>query len=185
MPKKGFFIVLIGRNSMRLFIAINFNENMKYALLKMQNELKKSGVKGSFTREENLHMTMVFIGENDDPGKIEKIMWNVSFKAFPIRISGFRRFKDMIFANVEDNPDLKDYVKRLRLALSENNIDYDRKSFMPHITLVRRVSGTSMLEKQTEKSIVETMKVNRISLMKSEQGKYGMIYTEIGYAKAF
>ena len=102
MPKKGFFIVLIGRNSMRLFIAINFNENMKYALLKMQNELKKSGVKGSFTREENLHMTMVFIGENDDPGKIEKIMWNVSFKAFPIRISGFRRVKDMIFANVED-----------------------------------------------------------------------------------
>ncbi|SEA78396.1 hypothetical protein SAMN05216349_12851 [Oribacterium sp. KHPX15] len=37
---------------MRLFIAINFNENMKYALLKMQNELKKSGVKGSFTRED-------------------------------------------------------------------------------------------------------------------------------------
>ena len=170
---------------MRLFIAINFNENMNYALLKMQNGLKRTGVKGSFTREENLHMTMVFIGENDDPRIIEKIMRNVSFKAFTIRVSGFRLFKDMIFANVEDNPDLSDYVKRLRLALSENNIDYDRKSFMPHITFVRRVSGTSMLEKQTEKSIVETMKVSRISLMKSEQGKYGMIYTEIGYAKSF
>jgi len=153
---------------MRLFIAINFNENMNYALLKMQNDLKRCGIKGSFIREENLHITLVFIGENDDPGKIEKIMRNVSFKAFPIRLSGFRRFKDMVFANVEDNPDLSDYVKRLRLALSENNIDYDRKSFMPHITLVRRVSDTSMLEKQTEKSIVETMKVNRISLMKAE-----------------
>jgi len=168
---------------MRLFIAINFNENMKYALLKMQNELKKSGVKGSFTREENLHMTMVFIGENDDPGKIEKIMWNVSFKAFPIRISGFRRFKDMIFANVEDNPELNDYVKKLRQALSDNDIDFDGKNFMPHVTLVRRASGTDMLEKQTGKFIVERMKVNRISLMKSEQGKHGMIYTGIGYTK--
>ena len=168
---------------MRLFIAINFNENMKYALLKMQNELKKSGVKGSFTREENLHMTMVFIGENDDPGKIEKIMRNVSFKVFPIRISGFRRFKDMIFANVEDSPDLSDYVKGLRQALCDNDIEFDGKNFMPHITLVRRVSGNDMHEKQTGKSIYETMKVNRISLMKSEQGKQGMIYTEIGYTK--
>ncbi|MBO5598883.1 MAG: hypothetical protein J5943_09835 [Oribacterium sp.] len=80
---------------MRLFIAINFNENMNYALLKMQNGLKRTGVKGSFTREENLHMTMVFIGENDDPRIIEKIMRNVSFKAFTIRVSGFRLFKDI------------------------------------------------------------------------------------------
>ncbi|MBP3802670.1 MAG: hypothetical protein J6I76_02050 [Oribacterium sp.] len=80
---------------MRLFIAININENVKYALLKMQNDLKRCGIKGSFTREENLHMTLAFIGENDDPGKIEKIMRNVSFKAFPIRLSGFRLFKDI------------------------------------------------------------------------------------------
>ena len=31
---------------MRLFIALNFNENMKNALLKMQNALKQSGVRG-------------------------------------------------------------------------------------------------------------------------------------------
>ena len=168
---------------MRLFIAINFNENMNYALLKMQNDLKRCGIKGSFIREENLHITLVFIGENDDPGKIEKIMRNVSFKAFPIRLSGFRRFKDMVFANVEDNPDLSDYVKRLRLALSENNIDYDRKSFMPHITLVRRARLAKDIQIDNGKGIDETMNVNRISLMKSEQGKYGMIYTEIGYTK--
>ena len=45
---------------MRLFIAVNFNENMKYALLKIQDELKKSGFKVNFTPEDNLHMTLVF-----------------------------------------------------------------------------------------------------------------------------
>ena len=33
-----------------------------------------------------IDMTMVFIGDNDNPRIIEKIMRNVSFKAFTIRI---------------------------------------------------------------------------------------------------
>ena len=89
----------------------------------------------------------------------------------------------MIFANVEDNPELNDYVKKLRQALSDNDIDFDRKSFMPHITLVRRARVAKDIQVDNGKVIGETMKVNRISLMKSEQGKYGMIYTEIGYTK--
>ena len=76
---------------MRLFIALNFNENMKYALLKMQNALKQSGVRGSFTRDENLHMTLVFIGESDDQKKIERIMRDVPFSAFDINVSGYIR----------------------------------------------------------------------------------------------
>jgi 2'-5' RNA ligase len=91
----------------------------------------------------------------------------------------------MVFANVLDNPDLHDYVKRLRRALSDNDIDFDRKKFMSHITLVRRASGNREFPIQTDAEIEETMRVKGISLMKSEQGKHGMIYTEIGYVRAF
>ena len=61
----------------------------------------------------------------------------VPFKAFSIRVSGFRQFKDMVFVNVKDSSELTDCVKMLRLALSENHIDFDRKNFLPHTTLVR------------------------------------------------
>jgi 2'-5' RNA ligase len=54
---------------------------------------------------------------------------------------------------------------------------------MPHIKLVRRARVAKDIQVDNSKVIDETMKVNRISLMKSEQGKYGMIYTEIGYTK--
>ncbi|WP_044914750.1 RNA 2',3'-cyclic phosphodiesterase [Butyrivibrio sp. WCE2006] len=170
---------------MRLFIAINFDENMTDALIEMQDDLIRSGVSGNFTREENLHMTLVFIGESDEPEKIEEIMRDVPLRSFTIKVSGMMRFKDMIFARVVDNPDLSDYVKRLRHALSDNDIDFDKKKFMSHITLVRRAGGVKNIPIQSDEIIEESMRVKGISLMKSEQSKHGMIYTEIGYVRAF
>ena len=170
---------------MRLFIAINFDENMTDALIEMQDDLMRCGVNGNFTREENLHMTLVFIGESDEPEKIEEVMRDVPLRSFTVKVSGMRRFKDMVFANVEDNPDLSDYVKRLRHALSENDIDFDKKKFMSHITLVRRASGAKDAPMKMGDAIEEKMRVNGISLMKSEQGRHGMVYTEIGYVRAF
>ena len=170
---------------MRLFIAINFDENMTDALIEMQDDLMRCGVNGNFTREENLHMTLVFIGESDEPEKILEIMRSVPLRSFTIKVSGMRRLKDMVFANVEDDPDLNDYVKRLRHALSDNDISFDRKKFMSHITLVRRASGVREVPMLSDECTAESMRVNGISLMKSEQGKRGMVYTEIGYVRAF
>ena len=167
---------------MRLFIAIILDENMTDALIEMQDDLMRSGIKGHFTRPENLHMTLAFIGENDEPEKIEEIMRDVPLRSFSIKVSGTRLFMDMVFANVLDNPDLHDYVKRLRRALSDNDIVFDRKKFMSHITLVRRASGNREFPIQTDAEIEETMRVKGISLMKSEQGKHGMIYTGLGAA---
>ncbi len=91
----------------------------------------------------------------------------------------------MIFANIEDNPDLNDYVKRLRHALADNDIDFDKKKFVSHITLVRRASGAKDIPMGYDGTMPEKMRVNGISLMKSEQGRRGMVYTEIGYVRAF
>lgn len=170
---------------MRLFIAINFDENMTDALIEMQDDLMRYGVSGNFTREENLHMTLAFIGESDEPEKIEEILRDVPIRSFTIKVYGMRRFKDMVFACLEDNSDLNDYVKRLRRALSDNDIDFDKKKFIPHITLVRRASGAKDVPMRSDENTAESMRVNGISLMKSEQGKRGMIYTEIGYVRAF
>ena len=48
---------------MRLFIAINLSDDMKAALLDLQNDLYDRGVRGRYTTEENLHLTLAFIGE--------------------------------------------------------------------------------------------------------------------------
>ncbi|MCR5101040.1 MAG: RNA 2',3'-cyclic phosphodiesterase [Butyrivibrio sp.] len=172
---------------MRLFISIIFNDNFTDALAAMQDDLMRCGIEGNYTRPENLHMTLAFIGEYDDPEEIIEIMRKVPLRSFTIRLTDCKPFKDMFFANIEDNDNLNDYVKRLRRELVDNDIPFDRKKFLPHITLVRKADRTKdipfgVFEADMEP---EKMKVNGISLMKSERGKHGMVYTEIGYVSAF
>ena len=169
---------------MRLFIAISFEDDFRDALIDIQDELMQSGVSGNYTDPENLHMTLAFIGEWDDPEGVLEVMKSVRLRSFSIELKGYGPFKDMIFAEIEENEDLKAYVKRLRAALLENEIPFDRKKFLPHVTLVRkahRIKGAP-LPRFDE---TESMRVEGISLMKSERGRHGMIYTEIGYITAF
>ena len=169
---------------MRLFIAICFDENMLDALTEIQDDLRKCGVRGGFTPRENLHMTLAFIGDYDDPEQVVEVMQKVPLRSFSVKLSGYRPFKDMIFAELEENADLRDYVKRLRSALLDEEISFDRKKFMPHVTLIRRAECTKGKAFLPEFTDGESMRVSGISLMKSERGKHGMIYTEIGYVRA-
>lgn len=79
---------------------------------------------------------------------------------------------------------MRSYVKRVKAALDDNDIPFDQKKFMPHVTLVRKASRTREIPLPGVDE-PETMRVNGISLMKSERGRHGMIYTEIGYVVAF
>ena len=47
---------------MRLFIAINFNEETKQNIIAVQRRLREWG-RGNFSRPENLHLTLAFLGE--------------------------------------------------------------------------------------------------------------------------
>jgi len=57
-------IIIEGDLCMRLFIAINFNEKIKDRLCEMQGQLKAQTYAGNFSRRENLHLTLVFLGVN-------------------------------------------------------------------------------------------------------------------------
>ena len=85
---------------MRLFIAICFDENMLDSLTEIQDDLMQCGVKGNYTARENLHMTLAFIGDYDDPEQIEEVMQNVPLRSFSIKLCGFRPFRDMILSPV-------------------------------------------------------------------------------------
>ncbi|MBQ1285483.1 MAG: RNA 2',3'-cyclic phosphodiesterase, partial [Lachnospiraceae bacterium] len=61
---------------------------------------------------------------------------------------------------------------------------FDKKMFSPHITLVRR----GQLLREDAIAITKTpegaMHASRVSLMRSDRGKAGMIYTEVGAVEA-
>ena len=161
---------------MRLFIAIPLSDSMKDALTAAQDEMYDNGVRGNFTPRENMHLTLAFIGEYPDKDHVLDALSTVSFSTFTLSLSGMGCFRDLWWAGMDESAPLHAVVRRIRHALAENNIPFDRKRFSPHITLIRKATGT-MPDIQIEKV---SMPVERIYLMRSDRGKHGMIYTEVG-----
>jgi len=166
---------------MRLFIAIELSDELKDSLTAMQAQLRARRVGGNYTKVENLHLTLAFIGEYGDSDRVLDVMRAVPFAPFPIALEGFGCFGDLYWCGLARQEALTAYVGRLRRALAEAGIPFDRKRFSPHITLLRRAS----VDKLPGITVPEaSMTAERVSLMRSERGKNGMIYTELGAAAA-
>ena len=162
---------------MRLFIAIPLGDAMRKSLTAMQADLRAQRVRGNFTPPENLHLTLAFIGEYPDPDGVLEIL--PPLQPFELRLNGFGAFGDLWWAGFERSEPLENYVRRLRRALAEAGIPFDRKRFSPHVTLVRRAEGRPVLEVPPT-----SMTVTRVCLMCSDRGRSGMIYTELGCREA-
>ena len=165
---------------MRLFVAIQMNNAIRDVLASVQSYLQKRGVRGNYTRLENLHLTLAFIGEYADPEGVPETLRSIPFEPFSLRIEGFGSFGDLYWCGISESDSLLTYVRRLRRALAENGIPFDRKKFTPHITLIRRAEFDRRKGFPGVTIPDASMPVERVSLMRSDRGKIGMIYTEIG-----
>ena len=165
---------------MRLFVAINLSESMKNALLDAQDAIYAAGVRGNYTREENLHLTLAFIGEYPDAQPVLDALAQLRFTPFEICLDGMGCFGELWWCGLRASAPLEALSRRLRRALAENSIPYDKKRFSPHITLLRRASGrpSGIFVPSAD------MRVERVSLMRSERGRNGMVYTELGAIEA-
>ena len=58
---------------MRLFIAVNFSEEIKDELFHISDKLKRFSERGSFSLKDNIHLTVIFLGEVKN-SKTKKIL---------------------------------------------------------------------------------------------------------------
>jgi len=161
---------------MRLFIAIQFTEEVKTALKNAIGQLKKQSASGNFTKWENLHLTLVFLGDCDNIPLIRKCIEESVSGPFSLTIGGAGRFGDLWWIGVEKNQALEILARRLRNKFRENGFFIETKKFRPHITIARQIS--SKQEIQLDVPPVN-MPVDRISLMKSERIGNQLLYTQI------
>ena len=155
---------------MRLFIAIGLSDTMKDALLQVQRQMRSQRVTGSYVPPENQHLTLAFIGNYPDPDVIPL----PPVEPFPIALEGYGSFGDLWWVGLSPSPALQRYASALRRELSLAGIPFDRKRFSPHITLLRRGVGRPAVRVPSA-----DMTVDHVSLMRSDRGRHGMIYTEI------
>ena len=166
---------------MRLFLAVNFTNETRAQLLALQDELRARSKRGRFSTPENLHLTLVFLGECDDKQSASAIaaMEAICFEPFPILVDKIGRFKreagDIWWAGLQENEPLGKLQQNLTDELAAAGFKLERRKYSPHITLGRDVI-TDEIPWKTE-PFGET--VNSIDLMKSERIQGKLTYASI------
>ena len=174
---------------MRLFIAINFNDNIKKKLQEIIEGLRKESKRGSFSRIENLHLTLAFLGEIEVErvNNLKEIIDEIKSQPFRLELSHLGAFnrkgssESIYWCGIKHNKALYMVQEKLADMLTENDFKLDDKPFKPHITLARRCVVTQSFSLNSLNSTIGdvSMVVNEISLMKSERINGVLTYTEI------
>jgi 2'-5' RNA ligase len=166
---------------MRLFVAINFNKETRSRLLTLRDELRSDSERGRFSLAENLHLTLVFIGEVSlkKVDKIKAILETVTFVPIEVSIERVGRFKrsggDIWWAGLREDKPLMDLQYEIEHKLALCGFEMDGRNYKPHITLGREVL-TNVIPRGIE-PFGETVK--SIELMKSERKDGKLTYTAI------
>ena len=169
---------------MRLFIAINFTDEVKDALCETIAELRGASRRGRYTHRENLHLTLVFIGESERVDDILDVIEDVAEEAFTeplgIALSGAGVFSgrggDLHWVGVENTPVLSSLAKKLAGGLRDAGFDIEKRRFTPHITIGREVVISPGADIRVHRA---SMTADHISLMRSDRYNGKMVYTEI------
>ena len=185
-----YYIVILNTRmemTMRLFISVNFDNETKKRLKSAVDSLSKNATHGNYSREENLHITLAFLGECDrgDLKRIRDCMDAVPAGGFEIsidRAGTFGRKDDQIFwVGAAPSDELFSVQRELVSALCSAGFEPDMKPFRPHITLARRfvpASGFSVI-KFEEEFLPISFRVEKISLMQSSRIGGVLTYTEL------
>lgn len=166
---------------MRLFIAINLSDEIKESLMSIQDTMRTYGIRGNEIVPENMHLTLAFIGDYDDPDYVKNVVESIEIRPFEIKLRGIGAFRDLWWVGIENSAPLEAVTRRLRRVLADAEIPFDRKKFNPHITIIRKAKGhlSDVTEEEISSHFGASMIVDHISLMRSDRGKNGMIYTEL------
>lgn len=179
---------------LRLFWALSLPGDLKAKLGGFQAELKKLSPDAKWVKQENLHLTVKFLGEvekSDLPVLTRAVTEGVRGRMpFRLELAGwgtFGRPPRVLWVGVNgDVGALRELRVRVEKALLPLGFPVEKKFFSPHLTLGRLRSSRNVnaMCERAEELVAERgpwggFVVNRIDLMQSTLTRQGPIYREI------
>lgn len=176
----------------RIFIAINFPENIKKRLCDYQK--KWIDLPCRWIKKENIHITLVFLGYLDDEEllKVLNITKEVASRhePFSIRLTRIlygppKKPPRMVWIEGEKNEELGKLQADLENSFQELPVNKEGRPYAPHITIGRlREWEFRKMEPEERPEINEEISLNffveSIELMESELKKTGPEYIILG-----
>ena len=177
---------------MRLFVAIDLPWHLREPLARLAR-----GLPGArWVPEQNLHLTLRFIGElpAHRAEEVDLALSTLRGKRFSLVLTGVGTHKrggrdTALWIGVERNPALEHLQAKIETALQRAGLPAERRRFLPHVTLAR-------LDGCAEDRLVSyvqannlfragPVEINAFTLFSSQLGKEASVYTaEEAYALA-
>ncbi|MCA9489512.1 MAG: RNA 2',3'-cyclic phosphodiesterase [Myxococcales bacterium] len=165
----------------RCFVAIELPADVRATLLASA----PSGEGCRPVRDEQLHVTLHFLGERD-PDAVIAALEALSFEPFTLRVGGLGVFegqdRDRIcWAGLEESAALVTLHRQVGLALAAVGFAPEARPYRPHVTLARSKSSATVPVEAFQAAALGPMDVpvSEIALFESVLGPTGPSYTRL------
>lgn len=168
---------------LRLFVALDLPPDIARRLIMMQG-----GIPGArWQEEQNLHLTLRFIGEVDEgtAEDIDAALENVTAAPFSLTLTGTDVFAKgnkahTLWAGVEKSDALNALKTRIDSGLQRAGIEAETRKFTPHVTIARLKDnpGAKLGEFLTQNNLFHAgpFDVRSFCLYQSHQTSHGTQY---------
>lgn len=182
--------------SIRLFVACELSDEIRAALARVQDELRKNGAgRLRWVRPEGIHITFKFLGQVER-ARVPEVMVALAseiepfrLRLAPARLGGFGGARiRVVRVGVEGDMDgLAALAQRVERSLTPLGFPAERRPFAPHLTLARVPDRMPAAERGRLAGLVKdhrleplpSMIVTSVSLIQSVLGPGGSVYHKL------
>ena len=183
---------------MRTFIAVELTEDVRRALRDVQARLRAGGADVKWVEEENLHLTVKFLGEVQDerlPDVIAATRLAVaSLTTFSVSIGGVGTFPSLtrprvVWVGLQSGSEpFKTLMERVETAMDGIGFPREGRAPHPHVTIgrardPRRLKRLPELLKAESPETLGAITVEKLTIMASVLSPKGPRYTPIEYVE--
>lgn len=165
---------------MRVFIGIKLDDITLKKINSYFNLFYSSGVRGNYTKLNNVHMTLAFLGEvsEDKITLLKEIIRSIDISNLKeLKLERLSMLKDILIGDIVKSDEITYVHDELIEKLKENNFNVDEKKFSPHLTLVRKAIN---YDKFIGKELNLKSSVNKITLFESKRINNDLVYIDLG-----
>ena len=152
-------------------------------MVSIRNTLQEAAICGTFSFDDNLHLTLVFLGECSD-FQLQaglSVMKDTLFGAFRLTSDKVGCFKrdggDTWWIGIKEHPSLIDLQADLSQRFQQKGFILERRKYVPHVTIGRQVKLRSGFIRPQIGPV--DFAVTSIELMKSERLHGKLVYSPL------